>query len=322
MSKDKVNILVTGVGAIIGYGIIKSLRLSDHKVRIIGMDIYDDAYGRFISDEFIHAELASSPQYLNFINDTVKKFEIDLIIPGIEQDLYALHRGKAEIIDKVKTVMNNDLSIDLSSDKLATYNYFKNEAIRMIPTLHDVSFAECVENFSLPFLLKPIRGYASKGIQKIFSAEEFLFYSKKIGYACIYQKLIGSMDSEFTISVFGDGQGSFFDYIILKRQLSQEGATSKAILVEDEDILLYVKEICSLIKPIGPTNIQIRTEKNTPYLLEINPRISSACSIRALMNYNEPEMCIDYFLLGRSPISKPKRKANVVRFISDHITYG
>ena len=40
---SKVNVLVTGIGAIIGYGIIKSLRVSGLNVNIVGMDIYRDA---------------------------------------------------------------------------------------------------------------------------------------------------------------------------------------------------------------------------------------------------------------------------------------
>ena len=42
--KKDIRVLVTGVGAIIGYGIIKSLRQSDYSVYIVGMDIYDDKF--------------------------------------------------------------------------------------------------------------------------------------------------------------------------------------------------------------------------------------------------------------------------------------
>ena len=117
------NILVTGVGAIIGYGIIKSLReQTTYEVRIIGMDIYDDAYGQFVCDKFYIAERADSPKYLDFINHIVEKENIDLIMPGIEQDMYRLH----ELGEKVNTkvIMNNDLLIELSQDKLLTYDFF------------------------------------------------------------------------------------------------------------------------------------------------------------------------------------------------------
>ena len=46
-----INVLVTGVGAIIGYGIINSLKMqNEYPIRIVGMDIYDDAYGQFLCD--------------------------------------------------------------------------------------------------------------------------------------------------------------------------------------------------------------------------------------------------------------------------------
>lgn len=45
-------ILVTGVGAIIGYGIIRSLHVSQYPVKIVGMDIYSDAIGQKWCDVF------------------------------------------------------------------------------------------------------------------------------------------------------------------------------------------------------------------------------------------------------------------------------
>ena len=56
-----INVLVTGVGAIIGYGIINSLKMqNEYPIRIVGMDIYDDAYGQFLCDKFYVAERADS----------------------------------------------------------------------------------------------------------------------------------------------------------------------------------------------------------------------------------------------------------------------
>lgn len=46
MKNRKYNILVTGIGAIIGYGIIKSLRNSKYDCNIIGIDIFNDAIGQ------------------------------------------------------------------------------------------------------------------------------------------------------------------------------------------------------------------------------------------------------------------------------------
>ena len=71
-------------------------------------------------------------------------------------------------------------------------------------------------------------------------------------------------------------------------------------VIENDIISKYVAELVNVIKPIGPTNIQIRLEDQVPYLLEINPRISSACSLRTSFGYNEPEMCVLYFLMNQN----------------------
>ncbi len=316
----KYNILVTGVGAIIGYGIIQSLKTSQLQANIVATDIYEDAYGAALADTFYQGVLASSPDFIDFINDIVAKEKIDLIIPGIEQDLYALFQNKEKIHTKV--VMNTDLCITLSKDKWATYSYLKdNFTLDLIPTLQNVTFDECVKTLGLPFLLKPKSSYASKGIQTISSKREFDFYTESQLGQLIFQKIIGTTNSEFTVSVFGDGKGNFFDSIILKRALSGEGATSKAIVVQSPIIEKYVTELVKVLLPVGPTNIQLRLENDVPYLLEINPRISSACSLRMAFGYNEPEMCIDYFVNQKAIQPSPKKTGSAVRFITDYIKY-
>lgn len=311
------NILVTGVGAIIGYGIIKSLRSQQaHDIEIIGMDIYDDAYGQFLCDRFYVAERADSSKYLDFINDLVEKENISLIIPGIEQDMYRLH----ELGGKVQTrvVLNNDLLINLSKDKLETFTFFRDKGVNVIPTLFERPYDECVEVLGNPFLLKPRTSYASKGIHKIHSEEEFNFYNKRPS-ANICQRIIGTDLSEYTIAVFGRGDGTYADYIILRRKLAQTGATDKATMVPyDKALMDYVDKICELTKPYGPTNIQLRKDGDEVFLLEINPRISSACSIRAHMGYNDSLKCIELYLYNRHIIPEQKKMLHAVRFIEDY----
>ena len=66
-------ILVTGVGAIIGYGIIRSLRASRFPVRIVGMDIYPDAVGQRWSDVFEQAVRADQPDYAEHLAGIVRR---------------------------------------------------------------------------------------------------------------------------------------------------------------------------------------------------------------------------------------------------------
>ena len=313
----KYNILVTGVGAIIGYGIINSLKSQNiYDLNIVGMDIFDDAYGRFICDKFYVAERADSDKYESFINNIVEKEHIDLIIPGIEQDMYRLHQLGDAI--KTKVVLNNSLLIELSKDKLKTYQFFKENGLNVIPTMFMKSFEEYREELGDPFLMKPRTSYASKGIHKITNKEEVNFYNK-MPENNIFQRIIGSEAEEYTIGVFGRGDGTFSDYIILRRKLAQTGATDKAVVIEKDELLMdYVNQICLITKPIGPTNIQLRKEDGKMYLLEINPRISSACSIRAYAGYNDSMKAVALYLEGKHLPSEPKKLVHAVRFISDY----
>lgn len=310
------NVLVTGVGAIIGYGIINSLKMQDeYQIRIIGMDIYADAYGRFLCDEFYVAERADSVRYPEFINSIVTKEHIDLIIPGIEQDMYRLYQ-LSDVI-KTKVVMNNSLLIELSKDKLKTYEFFKEKGLNVIPTMFMKTYEEYQTELGDPFLLKPRTSYASKGIHIIHNKEEFDFYNK-LSDNNIFQKIVGSESEEYTIGVFGCGDGTFSDFIILQRKLAQTGATDKAVVIEyDQSLMKYVNQICELTKPYGPTNIQLRREDEQIYLLEINPRISSACSIRSYAGYNDSIKSVALYLEGKHLLSIPKKKVHAVRFVGD-----
>jgi carbamoyl-phosphate synthase large subunit len=311
------NVLVTGVGSIIGYGIIDGLRKSTVKSRVIGIDIYEDAYGGILCDKFIKGVRADAENFIDFINQLIDENKIDLIIPGIEPDLYKLWNNREKV--KTKIALNCDLCLSLSMDKLKTFEYLSKFNINLIPTLHSCSFAECAQAFGLPFLIKPFSSSASKGIEIIANEREFEFYTYKLSGKCIYQKIVGTNETEFTISAFGNGEGGVLDYTILKRTLSREGATNKAVLLEDEDILSYIKRLCEILKPVGSLNIQVRKEGSKVYLLEINPRISSSCSIRTLFGYNAPEMCLKYFLTKETIVPRPKIHGKVVRYIADYL---
>ena len=313
--------LVTGVGAVIGYGIIKSLRASKLPLRIIGMDIYADAYGKSLVDEFVQATPAASEDYLPFVQRVVAEHKVDLIIPGIEADLYALWKHKASIATKI--VLNTDRAIELSRSKLETAKFFAEQPF-VIPTLQAVAYTELVARFGLPFIMKLTQSHASKGLQLISDAASFDWYVGRAGVSkVVYQPRIGTDDDEYTVGAFGDGKGAYVDSIILRRRLSQDGSTGKAWFVgEDAAIKATVDKVFQMLSPVGPTNIQLRKQDGIAYLLEINPRISSACSIRTHMGYNEPEMCVRFFL-GKEPLRPAtKRPGSVVRFLDDHFVEG
>jgi carbamoyl-phosphate synthase large subunit len=315
------NILITGIGAIIGYGIIESLKLSRLDVKIIGTDIFPENYGKYQCDVFHQVPLTSDPDYFEFIQKIILENSVDLIFPGIEQDLHFFNQNRIKFDTAI--VLNKAELIELSKDKMEMYNFLKtNDFKHLIPTEENLNFEVAKKRFGLPFVIKPKKSYASKGFYVINSEKDFINIAHQISSETLFQPYIGTNSEEYTVSIFGNGKGGYFDQIIMKRTLSAAGASEKtSVVLNDEPIESAINDLCKLFSPVGPTNFQFRKDKGLAYLLEINPRISSACSIRSKFGYNEPLMCIDFYLQNQQPKIEDKLAGRAVRFISDFIIY-
>ena len=316
------NVLVTGIGAVIGYGVIKSLTKNCY---VVGSDIYSDAVGQHWVDKFVQAPYTSSPEYMGWLKNVISENKIDIVFPGIEQDVHFISANIEELSDlSCKFVINKQYLIDVTKDKLKTYNYLKEKfPENVILSIDKIDWDYITDNVKLPFLLKPKCSYASKGIVKINTKDEFDFYTKHEPQRFIAQPIIGDNDNEYTVATFGYGDGKCGPIIAFRRKLSQEGATAKAVTYFDESLEKLIKKMCEYIKPLGPTNFQFRKIDECYKLLEINPRISSSTSLRKAFGYNEAEMCIDYFLNNsKTVIEKTNiKKGAAQRYIEDYITY-
>ena len=313
------NILVSGASGIVGYGILRSLRRSGNDYKLIGTTIYDFSIAPAFCDIFEKALPTNHPDYTGWLCEIIKKHSVDMIISGIECDMFRWNKEREKIISTgAFPLLNNSKLIELCRDKWTFYEkLIIDNAEYAIPTTLD----GCFNTFSLPFLLKQRRGYGSKGIIKINNENDFEMHKHKIGTELMMQPIIGSAEEEYTVSAFFDNTSKFIDYISFKRKLSSDGYTQEAQVV-DFDFSTVINNLAEVFKPIGPTNFQFRLDGETIKLLEINPRISSATSIRASLGYNESVMSINYFLNNQIPTKSDKSKIKnkcAIRYIEDYI---
>jgi len=316
-------VLVTGVGAIIGYGILRSLRKIDKKIRLIGSDIYPDAVGQAWTDHFVVAPLTSNTDYPSWLEKTIIDNKVSLVIPGIEQDVhYFSDHREVFRAGLVGVALNNQHIINLTRDKWLIHEELVGIDSRYrIDSYLDGDFESLSRMLTLPFILKPRRSYASKGLVRIYNKTDFITSTQKLGHELIAQPMIGSDDEEYTVAVFGDGMGNVCASITLQRRLAADGSTTKAWVRQDKKLDKVVASLCAHFKPIGPTNLQFRKKGKDWKMLEINPRISSTTSLRTAFGYNEAEMCLHFYLEGKK-ISQPEIKSGfAARYIEDHIIY-
>ncbi len=316
-------ILVTGVGAIVGQGIIKSLRLSSIPCRIIGLDKNPKAFGfKDCETHYIKPFAEEDSRYKDFLKQTILDEHIDLIIPGLDIDVFYFNNNKGEHWN-TKIVLNSEFAIECGYDKFTAYNALKDKLEAIIPSAYDVSFEMCQKSLgSLPYLLKPRRGSGSRGHALIYDKGDYEYWVKKSLGNYIIQKIVGNEEEEYTVSVFGFGDGTSTKPAIFRRKLAGTGATMKAeTVLADVTIKATVLKLNQILKPIGPTNYQFRKEDEKVYLLEINPRVSASTSLRALLGVNEARMCIEYYLQDKKPEDSSLQNGYAERFVEDYVVY-
>lgn len=320
--KEK-TILVSGASGIVGYGILKSIRAYNLYLRLIGTTIYDNSIANAFCDIFEKAPLTRDENYINWLCEIIKKHNVDMIIPGIEDDVQAWNKAREVLQATGAYVLLNDSKlIELCSDKWNFYKELKLSGSKLaIETRLNGTFEELKEEFGLPFLLKPRCGFGSKGIIKVENKEIFSQNKQNIGDILMVQPIVGSIDNEYTISAFFDNQSNLFCQMCLRRELSKDGYTEKAEVVELESSQAAIEELAKIFKPIGPTNFQFRVKNGELKLLEINPRISSSTSIRTAFGYNESAMSVEYFLNDKKPTQPIIKKGHAVRYTEDYIWY-
>ena len=324
---SNLTVAVTGVGAIIGQGIVRSLRATNHKVRIVGIDRNPRSPGTHMCDVFEAKppEDETSTKYLDFWERIVRAHRIALVLPGLELDMHFLNRQRAWFGQIGTAVaLNTAELIEQTGDKWTFGQLLASIGYPVIPSTCPDSWQEAVESLGPPpLLLKPRQGNGSRGIVKLEDALDFDYWKAKVRTPCMLQRIVGSDDQEYTVGVFGLGGGRYIGPLIFRRRLSAAGNTLEAEVIGRHDVLeAAVERLCAYFTPVGPTNLQFRLEGDTPYLLEINPRFSSSNSLRTAFGFNEAQMAIDYYLHGRQPDAPTVINGIAWRYTEDFVIHA
>jgi carbamoyl-phosphate synthase large subunit len=316
-------VLVSGASGVVGYGILRSLRLGRPGDVLIGTSIHLGSVAPAFCDHFEQAMPTADLGYVDWLEDTLRRHRIDVLLPGIEADFYlwADHEVRLRATGAIPLLNTPDL-LRLCRDKWLFYEALSAQGHTCaIPSLLEGDFEGLAARFGVPFLLKPRRGFGSKGIVRISTHAEFEPYRCAVGQSLLAQPIVGEDDEEYTVAVFGDGAGGQLARISMRRILSGSGFTERAEVVDDAPFERTLDALCRDFRPSGPTNFQFRLTADGPLLLEINPRISSSTSIRAAFGYNESAMAVSQLLDGVEPTQPVVQRGRAVRYFEDCIFY-
>lgn len=281
-------VLVTGIGGDIGQSIIKCLNETDYEFELLGCDIDPYAAGRnHVRKFFVVPPAVKEKKYYGFIEKTINEYKIKYIYPSTEQEIIFFDKHKKHFDKNDVTIfINNSFAIDTFFDKYKTIQFLKKNKLP-----YPVTFLieEYDNQLNFPLIVKPRRGYGSKGVIKINNKEELNFYRGKM-HDSIIQEYIGEEDEEYTTGVFYDTEHVYS--ITFKRRLGFGGVSKIAELVIDKKIDELAEKITRYSKAVV-INIQTRKTLKGFIALEINPRFSSTVYLRHYFGFQDAKWWLD-----------------------------
>ena len=317
MNNRIIRMLLLGVGGNVSQGILTALRHSNLNCKIIGACVSPESLGLFFCDKAYISPYANDPKFIDWVGEVCRKENIDIVLSGVEENLVALESKRPELKKLGIPFFNTPLHLlEVGNDKLSTCSWLKENGLNY-PKFADASDPDQVKELVLavgyPILAKPAKGKGSAGIFVINNDEQLLSAPQK-GY--VYQELIGTPDTEYTVGCYNDRYGELKGLIIMQRWL-KHGTTFKAEIVHNEAIKDECERICKLFKAVGPLNIQLRMHEGKPVCFELNVRFSGTTPIRAHWGFNDVEAFIREYLFDEEVSFSPAKEGIVYRYYNE-----
>ena len=315
------NILVTGVGSTLGYGILEAVRKSGLDCQLSGADYFETAVGLYKVDfPFILPDVLSSEvsdqDWLDSVIEIIKRQNIDYVLVGLdfEVPLFAKFKDRIEALCACRVIVSSVEVVEICNDKWLTYCFLRDNSFdaprSCLPSEID-SFKSQVQ---FPWIVKPRQGSTSKGLFRVTDLDS-LSHALDNCDDPIIQEEVGISDEEYTCGVLS-ADGEVLSSIALRRTL-KNGNTTVAYYAQCCEIDSYIRRVAEKLGSFGAINIQLRLTETGPKIFEINPRFSGTTPVRACFGLNEISVLFNFFDKRNSVDVGPLREGMVIRHTTD-----
>lgn len=299
-------VLVTGIGGVVGQGIVRNLRAMQRGFTIVGTNVERVSAGNHLCDRVFQVPFAYEAHYIDAVRDLLSDHHVALIIPSTDYEAHhlSLHRHRLSAILAASPPEVTGFCLD----KFRNYTEFKRRglpfAASVLPSAYAGDFAKTV--------VKPREGRGSRNIH-LMPPDPRAF-----GDDYVVQEYLDGPELTTAFYVLQDGQ--LHGAITLQRQL-ENGNTSKCEVVRcyDDVIESMLRRIVEAFPFRGSCNLQTRVTADGPVPFEINCRISGTNSVRAQFGFPDVAYTVQELLLCQRPDRPAIRQGCALRTIVDVI---
>lgn len=313
MSKkfNKIKILVTGGGSVLGQSIFKALNFSSYakNIKLFYTNSEPECAAYYFNstdfynlkiEKFFNVPIAKDNNYIPTIKQICEQEKIDLVFGGTEHEIFALSSLKEQEGFENKIVCLSSKFVDITTDKYNLGKFFDKYEISAPKTDLYSNIDFFIKKYGFPLIIKPRVSSASRNIKIIKNSQELpkeLFDSEN---KVVIQEYIGDITEEYTVGCYLDMISKKDSYIIMKRTLTYDGASGTGKVIYNSEIIKYCKKIMQAFVKEGfeggAFNVQLRARDNSYEAFEINGRFSSTEGPRARLGFNAVEASIDNYL--------------------------
>ncbi len=297
-------IIVTGIGGVVGQGIVRNARAMGRNLRIVGVNVSRVSAGNHMCDEVVEVPYAYDDNYISAMLKVVSETGAELIIPSTDYESYYLAKHQSEFTIPIAASPAEVTFFCL--DKYRNWEAFTQKNIPFAPSVLPSKFDGEFDRY----IVKPREGRGSRGIH-VQPSNVSSFDDTNL-----VQQLLEGPEITSTFYVLKDG--SLLGTITMRREL-ESGNTARAEVVKD-----YDKEIETLAQHMidafpfrGSVNIQSKVTAHGIVPFEINCRISGTNSIRSQFGFNDVAFTIEELLFHETPAKPMVKKGSAMRVMVD-----
>jgi len=224
--------------------------------------------------------------------DVVERFDVDVVVPTVDEELSALPALRAALPEETPVVAPRQPVVDVALDKYRTYRCLRAADVP-VPETWLADEADAIDASAYPLIAKPRRGRGSRGVERVGTVDELESYldeREATPEECLVQRFVDGQ--EFTSSVVATESDRLLS-VVPKEAEAKEGSTTVGVTRRAPAVESSCRRVFEALSPGGPLNVQqILAPDGTPYVIEINPRFSSTSCLTAAAGVDEFDLLV------------------------------
>jgi len=312
-------VLVTGAGALLGQGIIRSLMASTLKVEIIAADPSPLSAGLYWTPHRHLLPMARDGRYIEALSALLERERPDAVFVGTDVELVLLaeHRTGLEARFGTKIIVSSPEVVAIADDKYLTWEFLTKHGFDAPRSCLPGDEAALIKAVGFPLVVKPRVGARSVGVSVVKNEAELRRAVDGVP-GVVIQECVGTEHDEYTAGVLCF-DGACRASIVMRRDL-RDGNTYRAYVEAFPELNAQMRRIAEALGPYGPANFQFHVGADgRAKIFEINGRFSGTTPLRMHAGFNEVEMVLRHVLRGELVVQPQVEPLMILRYFTETV---